>query len=238
MTTAIATLVAAAVLMSSGPTAPRSVPPRGTPWEHDPAASVEVAEPTPSPPPKTEDAAPKKESRVPSPKTVRPRPRIDVAVGLDPSAPGSKSERAIVDALETSVAASSNPPARTRRLRAGSPSGREVCRAGREELVILVGYVPTRDEPVLLVHDCGLDTALDLRASTAASEPGLVGTLWDEHDALVRDGVKQRRRLRGLSPRARAGIIGGVAVVLIGVAVGVLVASALRDEKVVLKVSP
>lgn len=238
MTTSVASLVAAAVLVSPGPATPRSVPPQGAPWNDDPSASVEVADPVSSPPTPAEDAAPKDTPRVPSPKTVRPRPRIDVAVGLDPSAPGSKPERAIVDALETSVAASSNPPARTRRLRAGSPSGREVCRAGREELVILVGYVPTRDEPVLLVHDCGLDTALDLRAATAASEPGLVGTLWDEHDALVRDGVKERRRLRGLSPRARAGIIGGVAVVLIGVAVGVLVASALRDEKVVLKVSP
>jgi hypothetical protein len=185
-----------------------------------------------------EVVAPKTKGGVPSPRTLQPRGRIEVAVGLDPTAPGSKSEKALVDALEKGAGFSVDPPARVRRLRAGTPAARQICRAGREDLVIMVGYVSDREEPVILSHDCRLDMPLGLRTASAAHETGLVEALWDEHDALVREGVRERRRLKGLSPGARAGIVAGVALVVVGVAVGLLVASALRRDIVVLKVSP
>jgi hypothetical protein len=169
---------------------------------------------------------------------ANPRAGIDVAVGLDPTAPGSRAEKALVDALEKGALASTDPPVKVRRLRAGSPNARQVCRAGREDLVIQVGYLPEREEPVLFTHDCRLDTPLGLRGAAAAQQVELVGTLWDEHEKLVGEGVRERRRLKGLSPAARGGIIAGVAIAVIGVAVGLLVANALRGEKVVLKVSP
>ena len=231
-------LLVALLLAVQDPGAPEraATPPTAVEWPAERDADLPIGNARPDEaeaPPKTETS---KVTGPPPPRSARPP--IDVAVGLDPSAPGTKAELALVDTLERSIPASTDPPSKVRRLRAGTPSAREVCRSGRDDLVILVGYVPSREEPVLLAHDCRLDHALDLRGAKAASEPGLAGVLWDEHEALVRDGVKERRRLKGLSPRARAGIIGGVAVVLIGVAVGVLVASALRDEKVVIKVSP
>jgi hypothetical protein len=62
--------------------------------------------------------------------------------------------------------------------------------------------------------------------------------LWDEHDELIRQGVRERRQRRPLGRKARIILAAGVALVVVGVAVGVLVASALRKEKVVLKVGP
>jgi hypothetical protein len=41
-----------------------------------------------------------------------------------------------------------------------------------------------------------------------------------------------------LGPRARAGIVAGVALVLVGVAAGFLVANALRPRTVMLRVEP
>jgi hypothetical protein len=217
-----------ALLVAAEEPAPRDVTgPEAVEWPSDAAE-----------PPSPAVVPAKTRGKVPSPRSMDPRARIEVAVGLDPTAPGSKSEKALVDALENGVLASTDPPARPRRLRAGSPNARQICRAGREDLVIMVGYVPDREEPVLLSHDCRLDVPLGLRGSDAAHEPELVHALWNEHDALVREGVRERRRLKGLSPGARAGIIAGVALVVVGVAVGLLVASALRRDTVVLKVSP
>ena len=226
---ALSLLVAIAIAPGEEePTEPREpAGPEAVEWEGD------GEEPVVESPP-----AEGKRGTVPSPRTMNPRGRIEVAVGLDPSAPGSRKEKALVDALEKGALASSNPPVTVRRLRAGSPNARQICRAGREDLVIMVGYVPDREEPVLFSHDCSLDVPLGLRSSTAAAEPELVRALWDEHEALVREGVRERRRLKGLSPGARAGIVAGVALVVVGVAVGLLVASALRRETVVLKVSP
>ena len=102
----------------------------------------------------------------------------------------------------------------------------------------MIGYVADREEPVVLAHDCRLDHALSVRASDAASEPELMRALWDEHLELARSGVRERRMVAPLSPRARGGIIGGVAVVVVGVAVGALVANALREESVVITVRP
>lgn len=229
--------VAAAVALLSEPAAPL---PRGTPTAQAVAwpDTGTAADPVPTGAPTVTAPVPPAVS-APAPRSVPPSNlELDVAVGLDPSAPGTKAERALVSSLQQQAERSTHPRVQVRRLRAGSPSARQVCRAGRYELVIMVGYVPQRDDPVLLVHDCRLDMPLGLRAQSAATDPRFVGALWDEHEALVRDGVKERRRLKGLNPKARAGIIAGVAIIVVGVAIGVLVASALRDEKVVLKVGP
>ncbi|MCR9162044.1 MAG: hypothetical protein ACE37F_28310 [Nannocystaceae bacterium] len=177
--------------------------------------------------------------RPPPPSAARPGNRtLRVAVGLDPSAPGTKAERSLLATLSGTVKASEAIGVDARRLRIGAPSAREVCRDGRDDLVVMIGYVPQREEAVLLPYDCVLDVPLAVRSSGAADEAVLVATLWDEHDALVRDGVQERRRRGRLGPKARAGIVAGVVVLVVGAAVGLLVANALRDETVVLKVGP
>jgi hypothetical protein len=172
----------------------------------------------------------------------RPQPlaqeQLTVAVGLSPEAPGSRQERELLDRLAASTQASTRPPTHVRRLRPGAGDARRICRERRDDLVIMIGYLPEREEPVVLAHDCRLDTPLNVRGIGAIDEPGLVGALRDEHDELVRQGVKERRRLMRIGPRARAGIIGGVAGVVVAVAVGLLVANALRDERVVITVRP
>jgi hypothetical protein len=176
-------LLAAALALLVAEPVPREVDaPGAVEWPADRGEpSIPVREPA------------KTTGRVPSPKSFTPRERIEVAVGLDPTAPGSKAEKALVDALEKGVLASIDPPARVRRLRAGTPNARQICRAGREDLVIMVGYVPDREEPVLFSHDCRLDMPLGVRGSDAAHEPELVQALWNEHDQLVREGVRCSR---------------------------------------------
>ncbi|MBC8071862.1 MAG: hypothetical protein IAG13_26280, partial [Deltaproteobacteria bacterium] len=164
--------------------------------------------------------------------------RVAVAVGLSPEAPGSKLERALLERLARTATGSTDPTTSVRRLRPGAGDARSICRDRRDDLVVFIGYVPRRDEPVVLAHDCRLDLPLGIRATAAVDEPGLVGALWDEHDELVRQGVKERRRLGKLSTKARVGIGASVAIIVIGTAIGLLVANALRDEKVVLKVAP
>jgi hypothetical protein len=144
----------------------------------------------------------------------------------------------LLDRLAASAQASTQPPTHVRRLRPGAGDARRICRERRDDLIIMVGYLPERDDPVVLAHDCKLDVPLDVRGIGALDEPGLVGALWDEHDALVQQGYTERRRLMRIGPRARAGIIGGVAAVVVVVAVSLLVANALRDERVVLTVRP
>lgn len=212
-----------------GPTAVRDEPNRQAEW----------IDPRPAPPPQDppEQAAPVT-PRVPPPSTVRAVPEhIVVAVGLAPEAPGSREERELLDALEASASASKNPTTDVRRLRAGSGEPRRVCRGRRDDLVVMIGYVADRPEPVVLAHDCGLDRPLALRGIEATREPGLIGALWTEHVQLKRDGLRERRRLT-LSSRARGGIIAGVATAVVGVAIGALVANALRKESVVITVRP
>lgn len=181
----------------------------------------------------------RKRGVVPRPEVTTPAQRpVDVAIGLSPEAPGSKAEKDLVDRLERSVLASPRPSANLRRLRPGAGDARLVCRERRDDFVILVGYLPDREAPVLLPHDCSLDRPLGVRASEAVDEKGLVGALWGEHEELLRQGAQPRRRIGRLGPKARAGIIAGVALVVIGVAVGFLVAGALRKDTVVLKVEP
>lgn len=178
-------------------------------------------------------------SRVPPPRPVRDNAkRVQVAVGLGPEAPGNAEERGILDRLERSARVSPDPPTTVRRLRPGSGDARSICRDRLDDVVILVGYVPDRPEPVLVPYDCKLDYPLGIRAIAAVDEDALVGALWDEREALRASGVQERRGVRRLSGRARIGIAASVTIVVIGVAVGLLVANALRDEEVVIKVSP
>lgn len=162
--------------------------------------------------------------------------QVTVAVGLGTSAPGSKAETAVVDALERAVRSSQAPPTLVRRLRAGAGEGRAICRERRDDLVILLEYMPDRDEPVLVPRDCRLDRELALRGSAAAGEVGLVGVLWDEHEALVRGGAKERRVRIGR--KARTGLIAGGAIAVVGLAVALVLVNSLRRETVVLTVGP
>lgn len=190
-------------------------------------------------------AAPPVEAPAAAPPTVPPptaplQARVDevtVAVGLGPTAPGSRAEKQIVDVLERAARGSTAPRAVVRRLRAGTGDGPALCRERRDDLVILVEYLPDRADPVLLPQDCRTGRALGVRAADAASHPELVAALWAEHDELVRQGAQERRRGR-LGPRVRTGLIAGGAILAVGVAIGVAVAASLRRETVVLTVSP
>jgi len=227
---------------------PEPEPDADTDTDSDADAEPDAAsEPEPEPDAETEpdaepDAEPEPTSEPePKPKAPAPTvgiPTIAVAVGLSPEAPGAKEEIALLGALEKSATASPSPTTKVRRLSIGSGTGRRVCRQRRDDLVILVGYVPGRERPVLLAHDCRLDTPLSVRAEAAASEPGLVGALWDEREELVRGGMRERRTISKLSPRVRGGIIAGAAIAVVGTAIGLLVANALRKERVVVTVSP
>lgn len=189
----------------------------------------------PAPPPSAIPTTP----RVPAPTAaiVDDEPQqITVAVGLGPSAPGSKPERAVVDRLERSLRAARGPSAQVRRLRAGAGEGRAICREHRDDLVILLEYLPDREDAVLLTRDCRLDRDLGIRGQAAAQEPDLVAALWSEHLALVRSGAKERK-VR-LSRKARTGLIAGGAIVAVGLAIALVLASSLRRDTVVIKVGP
>jgi hypothetical protein len=161
---------------------------------------------------------------------------ITVAVGLGPSTPGSKAERLVVDQLERSVRAAHGPSAQVRRLRAGAGEGRAICRERRDDLVILLEYLPDREDAVLLTRDCRLDRDLGIRGQAAAQEPDLVAALWTEHLTLVRDGARERKQR--LSRKARTGLIAGGAIVAVGLAIALVLASSLRRDTVVIKVGP
>ncbi len=211
-----------------GPVSPDMAPKTG-PNEQVPATMPEGPA---APPPEQTPAAP--------PPVGPVRDQVDevaVAVGLGPTAPGSRAEKQIVDALERAARASSAPRAVVRRLRAGTGDGPALCRERRDDLVILVEYLPDRADPVLLPQDCRTGRALGVRSAEAASYPELVGALWAEHEDLVRQGARERRRGR-LGPKVRTGLIAGGAILAVGVAIGVAVAASLRREIVVLTVSP
>ncbi len=228
----------------SGPTAIRDEPGRDAEWrspegeEQDPVepADEEVAEPAADPAPVADEPA-AVTGAVPPPSSIRDVPEhVDVAIGLGPQAPGTREEKALLEALGAGLAASSDPTTEIRRMRPGM-GVRRICRERRDDLVVMIGYIADRPDPVVLAHDCALDRALGVRAADAAADPGLADALWQEHHELMRAGARERRRL-SLGPRARGGIIAGAAIVVVGVAVGVLVANALRDESVVITVRP
>lgn len=193
---------------------------------------AEGPQPPPTPPEQTEPVP--QEHGPPPPKVDAEI--IRVAVGLTPQAAGSKAEKAIVDRLEATVAASPRPRTSVRRLRAGASEPRRICREGTDDLVIAVGYMPDDARPVLISHDCRIDQELPARSAQAAEDPDLVGVLWQEHRDRVAQGAKERQRR--ISPRLRNGLIIGGAAIVIGVALGLLLASTLRSETVVLKVGP
>ena len=159
---------------------------------------------------------------------------LQIAIGLGPSAPGSREELALVRALEVSVAASIAPRTSVRRLHGGGRA-RSVCRQRRDDLVLTVGYIADREDPVLLAYDCALDRALGIRPSSAAGQSGLVGALWSEHRSLLQQGAKLRRAPL-LSRKTRRILIAGGATALLGVALGLILASTLRPTTVVLTV--
>lgn len=203
-----------------------------------PAAPPPI-EPPSSPVPEDSPEPPVPKASIPSPTAPITSDQPDVvavAVGLGPSAPGSKAERAAVDALERSVAGSPAPRTQVRRLRAGAGDGPSVCRERRDDLVILLEYLPDRPDAVLVTRDCRLDRELGLRGQEAATDPDLTGVLWDEHTSLVRKGVKERK-VR-VSPRVRRGLIAGGAILAVGLAIGLVLASSLRRDSVVLTVGP
>lgn len=173
----------------------------------------------------------------PPPPTLQQPTVIRVAVGLASELDGSKAEKALLDRLESGVKASTSPRADVRRLRVGSAEPREICREGSDDLVINVGYLPDRNDPVLLTRDCRIDEDLGIRSVDAADDPALLGVLWAEHNDRVANGARERKRLR-VSPRVRTGLIAGAAVMVIGVAVGFLIAGAVRRDSVVLVVQP
>jgi hypothetical protein len=224
-----AVAVACAIAMSSGPDAPAAVDPR------EPPAPVAVTEPEPA-------AEPTAPSRLTPTIRVDRRSvktsRVRVGIGLGPGAPGNTEELAVLGQLESSLAQSRDPIAIVVRVDDGSATPRALCRQQALDLVVQVDHVAARPEPVLAVWDCAVSGSLALRGSAAAAEPELLPTLWKEHVARAGEGVRARNRWRPLKPTVKGAIIATVVVVAIGTAVGILVANALRDERVVLTVRP
>jgi hypothetical protein len=198
-----------------------------------PDLEPEPAEPTPEPDPQPTEPTPVE----PPPPSLQQPAVVRVAVGFSSELDGNKTERALLDRLESGVKASTNPRADVRRLRVGSAEAREICREGRDDLVISVGYLPERNEPVLMTRDCRIDEDLGVRSVDAADDPALLGVLWAEHNDRVTNGARERKRLR-VSPVVRTSLIAGAAVAVIGVAVGFLIAGAVRRDSVVLVVQP
>lgn len=195
--------------------------------------SVEIEIPAPEDPQETSSPTPID----PPPPTLQEPELIRVAVGLSIELDGNKQERALLDSLERGVAASPAPRADVRRLRVGAAPPREICREGSDDLVITIGHVPDLDGLVLLTYDCRIDEELGVRRATAAEDPDLLGVLWAEHRDRLANGARERRRVR-ISPKVRTGLIAGAAVAVIGVAVGLLIAGAVRRDTVVLVISP
>lgn len=220
-------VVAAAVALGG------STPSRAAPIVRDFEGPRAVAETDPEPSEPSSDVTP----TPPPPRLDRWEETLEVAVGLSPEAAGTGEERDWVERLYASTQRSEDPKTTVRRLRPGIGSPREVCRKGGHDLVILVGYVPELEPAVVLAHDCRLDAALGMRSIDVVDRAGLVGALWAEHDGLVRQGMKERRR-RVLGPRARIGIIAAVGAVVLGGAIAALIATRFRDEKVSLTVGP
>ncbi|MFO7564570.1 MAG: hypothetical protein R6X02_18135 [Enhygromyxa sp.] len=173
----------------------------------------------------------------PPPPSMQEPELVRVAVGFSSELDGNKQERALLDTLERSVAASPAPRADLRRLRVGAAAPREICREGRDDLVITIGQVPDLDELVLLTYDCRIDEELGVRRAAAAEDADLLGVLWDEHRDRLDKGARERKRAR-ISPKVRTGLIAGAAVAVLGVAVGLLIAGAVRRDTVVLVVAP
>jgi hypothetical protein len=209
------------------PASPEEQLPDVAPSEPEPEPEVEP-EPEPQVEPKPIE---------PPPPTLQQPTVVRVAVGLSSELDGNKLEKALLNRLEAGVKASTSPRADVRRLRVGSAEARDICREGLDDLVISVAYLPERKDPVLLTRDCRIDEDLGIRSVDAAGDPGLLAVLWAEHNDRVSNGARERKRLR-VSPGVRTGLIAGAAIAVIGVAVGFLIAGAVRRDSVVLVVQP
>jgi hypothetical protein len=225
-------------VVRAGPAADGAVQGPELPSVEDEPGTAPLPDIEPEPAPEPENPPEVEPPKVEPPPPVMQEPeRIRVAVGLSSELDGNKHERALLDLLEHSVAASPAPTADVRRLRVGAAAPREICREGRDDLVITIGYMPDRDQPVLFTHDCRIDEELGIRQGVAAEDPDLLGVLWVEHRDRIADGARERKRAR-VSPKVRTGLIAGAAVAVIGVAVGFLIAGAVKRETVVIVVSP
>ena len=246
MTRASAIVPALLAMALLGPS-PRAwaAPPPGQP--SDPDAIIAI-EPAPLPvgaiegpsPPALEPAIDGVDTAPPAaevPAPVLPQQQIRVAVGLSPEVLGDKQEKALLDRLEQSARASSEPATEVRRLRAGSAEARVLCREGRDDLIVTIGYLPERSEPVVFAFDCRIDEELGVRAAAAVDEPELIGVLWAEHHDRVAAGARERRR-NLISPKVKTGLIAGAAVLVIGAAAALLIVGATSRDTVVLTVSP
>jgi hypothetical protein len=230
-------------LASLVPTQAWASPPEPTrPAEFDAIVEVRAHEPEPAIEgpmlAETEiEAEPESAEVGPPPPNLPAGELIRVAVGLSPEVLGDKVERALLDRLQASVEASSNPQTEVRRLRAGAAEARVLCREGRDDLIITIGYLPDRSEPVVFGYDCRIDEELGIRSSAAADEVDLVSVLWAEHHDRVAAGARERRR-NVISPKVKTGLIAGAAVLVIGAAITLLIVGAASRETVVLKVTP
>ena len=54
----------------------------------------------------------------------------------------------------------------------------EICAADKDDLVILVGHLPDRDEAVLFSYDCILSQELGVRSAKAAGNVKFLSVLW------------------------------------------------------------
>lgn len=177
-------------------------------------------------------------------KKSAPPPRVDaasaetlrVALGLAPESPGTAEERALLELLRSSVEAGDSPPRLSTLLEDGSDIGRRTCREGGADLIIAVGHLADRPDPVLVPYDCRLDLPLGVRAPIAASDPDLVAALWAEHEDLVARGLSEKGG--GLTKKARTGLIATGASLLIIGAVAAILVGVLRSDTTVLKVEP
>jgi hypothetical protein len=188
--------------------------------------------------PRSRDASvePSAEVEAPPPRVEVGEDPISVALALAPESPGTPEERSVLDALRLSVPQGATPPRNAQVLADGSDSGRRSCRKGGYDLIVAVGHLPDRNEPVLVPYDCALERPLGVRGAAAASDPALVGVLWEEHRELVARGVKEKGP--GLTRKARTGLIAAGASLLIAGAVTAILLGVLRDETTVLKVEP
>lgn len=239
MTQSLRTIGVVLALASLVPTRAWAAPPEpARPADPDTIVEIHAHEPEPTIEgpklPEPEEASVDVE---PPPPNLPAGELIRVAVGLSPEVLGDKGERALLDRLEASAAASSNPQTEVRRLRAGAAEARVLCREGRDDLIITIGYLPDRSDPVLFGYDCRIDEELGIRSSLAAEEVDLVGVLWAEHHDRVAAGARERRR-NVISPKVKTGLIAGAAVLVIGAAITLLIVGAVSRETVVLKVAP
>ncbi len=113
----------------------------------------------------------------------------------------------------------------------------EICAADKDDLVILVGHLPDRDEAVLFSYDCILSQELGVRSAKAAGNVKFLSVLWDEHQ----DRIKNPRpalESKKTDSKLKTGLIAGASAAILAVAIGLLLASSLRKEVVVIKVEP